>query len=669
MTIKMKKYYLSFLIGFSCLFMYGQQQESYGSKLLDSLSKEYNFIPSKSGNTFIGYSSGDNNIIKNYNIFLDYGSGNYNQSGSGNVFLSYSTVHKETGLRRLYIDNSPRTFGDFSRNEDYNTFVGYQSGYSNTSGTNNIFIGYHSGIRNDSPKLLGYAKEYLGRSMAQRDTVRQADAWYFLASVTIDSIAEKYADSIISLTKSIEDYNYPAKGFMAKARILQRKGENKEALDQLLEASEYAGVRNNILQKFEIEYQIEILRNDLKEYKTLAVMRDYLRRTGQKYKEDKKHYNNYMKGLFALGNAYNRNGKYDSATIVNKKGFETGLKNNDMLKATYFTLSMGVTAYLEKRYNVALDSLQQALRILKNLKTAKRDGNLMACYLYMGKTYYDQGKVEDALLHFKKVDSIVQKTSYVFPEIRDAYELLIDYYDEKEDSRNQLSYVNRLITVDSLLNRDYEYFSKKYTTQRLNLIKNRLEIDIERLKKNLNTWIVSSSIAILFISIFAYYYYRRQRIYRIKFKALLGKNGVEKEILTRSGAATVEDLNMSETAFNKITEKLKLFIGEKRFLDNDVSLINWATAMETNPRYLSKVINFYEQKSFSVYIKELRINYIVDELKSNTTLRKYSIKAIAKEIGFNTEQSFSRSFYKKTGIYPSYFIRELEKELLKKRSA
>ncbi|WP_159025502.1 AraC family transcriptional regulator [Aquimarina sp. Aq78] len=42
--------------------------------------------------------------------------------------------------------------------------------------------------------------------------------------------------------------------------------------------------------------------------------------------------------------------------------------------------------------------------------------------------------------------------------------------------------------------------------------------------------------------------------------------------------------------------------------------------------------------------------------------RKYTVQAIAQEIGFNNSEAFSKAFYKKTGIYPSYFIKKLEKQ-------
>ena len=45
---------------------------------------------------------------------------------------------------------------------------------------------------------------------------------------------------------------------------------------------------------------------------------------------------------------------------------------------------------------------------------------------------------------------------------------------------------------------------------------------------------------------------------------------------------------------------------------------------------------------------------------------KVSIRAIANEIGFNTTEAFSKSFYKTTGIYPSFFMKQLEKQEISK---
>jgi AraC-like DNA-binding protein len=48
-------------------------------------------------------------------------------------------------------------------------------------------------------------------------------------------------------------------------------------------------------------------------------------------------------------------------------------------------------------------------------------------------------------------------------------------------------------------------------------------------------------------------------------------------------------------------------------------------------------------------------------LKKDDKLTKYTIQALAQEFGFNSAESFSAAFYKKTEIKPTYFIKELTK--------
>jgi len=67
-------------------------------------------------------------------------------------------------------------------------------------------------------------------------------------------------------------------------------------------------------------------------------------------------------------------------------------------------------------------------------------------------------------------------------------------------------------------------------------------------------------------------------------------------------------------------------------------------------------------KNFSSYLSDLRVDYAIDRIKNNSQFRLYSIKAIAEETGFKNTESFSKAFHKKTGIYPSYFIKNIGTE-------
>jgi AraC-like DNA-binding protein len=73
------------------------------------------------------------------------------------------------------------------------------------------------------------------------------------------------------------------------------------------------------------------------------------------------------------------------------------------------------------------------------------------------------------------------------------------------------------------------------------------------------------------------------------------------------------------------------------------------------------VVNIQKEKNFSQYLHELRINYVLDEILSNPHYRKFTIKAIAEECGYSNGDSFSKAFRRKTGIYPSYYIKKLDK--------
>ncbi len=112
---------------------------------------------------------------------------------------------------------------------------------------------------------------------------------------------------------------------------------------------------------------------------------------------------------------------------------------------------------------------------------------------------------------------------------------------------------------------------------------------------------------------------------------------------------------------NEVLLKLDLFEKNKAFLEKGITLNSISKDLDTNSSYLSKIINHYKDQSFSNYLNNLRIRYAIYELKNNSRFRNYTVNAIAQEVGFNTAESFSKSFFKEKGIYPSYFIKELNK--------
>ncbi len=118
--------------------------------------------------------------------------------------------------------------------------------------------------------------------------------------------------------------------------------------------------------------------------------------------------------------------------------------------------------------------------------------------------------------------------------------------------------------------------------------------------------------------------------------------------------------NISDEVQYHLLVKLQKFEESRGYLKSKLNTTDLAKSFVWNSSYLSIVVNTYKQKSFSQYINDLRIDYAVARLQTDTKFRKYTVKAIAQEIGFNTAEAFAKTFYKNTGIYPSYFIKQLE---------
>jgi AraC-like DNA-binding protein len=158
---------------------------------------------------------------------------------------------------------------------------------------------------------------------------------------------------------------------------------------------------------------------------------------------------------------------------------------------------------------------------------------------------------------------------------------------------------------------------------------------------------------------FGIYQYQRKIILKKRFNKLVNTNEVQEqktEIIKDKKTIDIPDAIVSS-----ITSNLEKFEAQQQYLNIDLNLNELAAQFNTNTKYLSKTINYYKQQSFSNYIKNLRITYAFNILKEKKEIRRYTIKAIANECGFKGAESFSKTFNKKYGIYPSYFIKQLEK--------
>ena len=269
---------------------------------------------------------------------------------------------------------------------------------------------------------------------------------------------------------------------------------------------------------------------------------------------------------------------------------------------------------------------------------------------------------ERGLKFLLKVDSIYKDNPSIILYARDTYSLLNYYYKDQKNQKNQIKYLTKLITVDSLIKVKYgdldNEIIKKYDTS--NLISEKEDL-IKFLKKEKNTS-QKTTLAFIIISVlafsFTFYFLRKNYILKKRFQSVIEQiNGSKK---SKENLLKVESTGISKDLTEKILKGLEKFEKSQRFLKKKYTLNSLAKELNTNSTYLSKVINLEKDTNFANYLNNLKIDYAINRLSNDKQFRLYTIKAISEESGFNNQLTFSIAFHKKTKLQPSYFIKQLK---------
>lgn len=399
----------------------------------------------------------------------------------------------------------------------------------------------------------------------------------------------------------------------------------------------------------------------------------------------------YMSSVHkAFGNIDSEIGNLDSAIENYNKAIEYSLHSNNHKPIPAIYNNIGVIFMSQKKYNDAIDYYSCALShndsllikdpelytlYLSNLAVAKfksgDDKNIPSTYfkaLKIRNSIDDKTGVLYSMLdlaeyhEFKKNIDSTKFYAYKAKEIAENIKfpskllnsLMILSRIESKEKSDELMRLHAKIQ-DSLK-------SNEINTAQGILNEMNSELDEAKLKNNRvisqkNYLTILSLLLLVLLSTFLIYHFKRQKIYKKRLHALLN----QETIITQNITIQKKELNIDENIIQYILKSLQKFEVNNQYLGKGITLTSLSKNLNTNSNYLSKIINVYKGKNFTNYVNELKINYIVKELQEDEKLRLYTIKTISDEIGFNNTQSFSKAFYKKTGIYPSFFISQINK--------
>jgi len=532
-----------------------------------------------------------------------------------------------------------------------------------------LFDLYNSGDKLEN--TYNYAQAYLRKALGDRDTTKILTGYYLNALLCKEKKRLQYYDSILDLTKYYQDETYPTAIYISQGDFYYRKKDFNTALDYYLKAKSTAEKTDNKFLIYNSNCFIGKVRDRTKDsIAALNIHREnfvFVKNNISKFPSAI-----HLQALYALANAYNNTQVLDSALYYNKIGLELARKTNSTNELHLLLLNDGTTQYYLKNYGSAIQSLSKARDYFKKINNKS---NLSESLYFLGKSQMNVNEKEEAINNFKIIDTIFQKTNDLLPRLRDSYELLINYSKETKNLNQQLYFLNNLIKLDSVITTNESYLTnkliKKYDIPKIVAEKEAVINELES-KNTINKKIILLIVLVLMVvSILLYLQSVKKKKYKERFEAIIeqSKINIQKQKVVEQdqkndpkiNEKVKKTINVPEDIVNEIFKCLDKFEAEKGYLNTNVNIQELAKSFKTNANYLSKVINHYKKQNFTTYINYLRIDYVIDELQTNKTYRKFTIRALAREIGFKSSESFSKSFYKKTGIKPSYFIENIEK--------
>lgn len=506
-------------------------------------------------------------------------------------------------------------------------------------------------IPTDSTKVAREAKKRLSKAKLEKNWKHITLAYKDMLFQVPKNQMLVYCDSMIEAATNTNDKKIIGEAYLKKGIIHYERKELDKALDNYIVANA------NIIQTedeylwYKVKYSIAHTKYYLGFYEeAIALFTECI--TYFKEENDRA----YLNSLHSLGLCYNKIGSFDKCTNLNTLGIEKGIEFNNNEMEMYFIHSEGINQYYKRNYKLAINKLKTSL-----IEISKRKdfGNVTVGNFYIAKSYWELNQIESAVPFLLKVDETISQLNYARPDLRENYELLIKYYKQKKDSDKQLHFVNKLLRTDSILNKNYKYLSnkvfKEYDTTTLQHEKEEITTAINLKYK------VSNSIAMILIIIsiyITYQYNKNQKYYKRKFEELMVKdNSLNSE---NSKNLNSEEIDIKPEIVAAILKNIEKFEKNKKYLDKDMSLSKIATILHTNTKYASKVIFKYRNKKTIEYINDLKIDFIVDLLKSEKKYRLYTNKALSEEAGFGSTQNFTKAFNSRTGIAPTYFIKNLK---------
>lgn len=518
---------------------------------------------------------------------------------------------------------------------------------------------YYSERNKDATLARTYAKSFLKKASIENNNSKRAFAYLFLIDLENRlgnyNTAIKYSDTCIVYSEKFKEETILLFAYKIKGNIYTNLGAYQNAIFYHLKVDSIAKKNDDVLQQIRSNHNIASVKEQIGDTnEAISIFLNNLEKI--ETLQSQKTANIYTLTLISL------------CAIQVESDIEKAIYYNNLLKKvvdndpTYimnYYMLKGKIACEQKQYDKARNLFHTSDSIASASSKFK---NLILNYQFSGKCLCEEGKYKEAIQVLEKAQTLAVDKKIQLSRQYKITSLLAESYKETKNINKALENYSRADSLKKIINTIKRKVSKKIEEQYDNI--NHAQ-EIKKFKdathkeqKNNNVLKIIGGFLISSLIILIGLYLKSKRTNQKKFTELLKHiEELEKEKTQTKQQKTTNTISNDKVA--ALLKNLEKFENKHDFLNSKTSLNYVAKKLNTNTSYLSKTINDHKGKSFINYITELRINYALQRIKNDKVFRSYSVKGIAEELGFKTEGSFSRAFKKQTGIYPSYFIKNI----------
>ncbi|MGH1383119.1 helix-turn-helix domain-containing protein [Kordia sp.] len=560
--------------------------------------------------------------------------------------------------------------------------------------TNTELISLIKSTRYSDPEAAKiYTKTYYKKAIKEQNQLTTIDSYFYFGHIA--DIQGKYKDAIsyintgISLAENDRD-SILGKLYNLRGIIQWQYGKGEQGIEDF-NISHFIAQKYKDTAKVNIaEVNIALVKMHLKQYhESLKTYRKMLAISEDTTRISK---NSRVSLYMGLCDNFLHMGKLDSALVYIDKGIKESLRINDNESINYLYPRKALYYYYKGDIAKALKLLKKSEKLITKLQ--KDDKRNIGVYYYMAQCYFTSKDYQAAIKAIEKALHIVQRENNTSSEqknnttisndaivtisdkdlfVPDEYIFLLKLkarcYEQLGDEKNQEQYFNQYATLkiesskkEVRINNFFNLLDEVEEVafmERQKLRKAAAETKVKYL------YFILSVVSVAFLIVYLFFRKKEQqksKAYKELIERISSLETKSVQEASKHKTAIKKAVNITDEKLQNILKGLEKFEAQELYLDLNCNLRFVAKKVKTNATYLSKIINEQKEISFTDYINNLRIQYTLKRLKSDSLFRAYSIKSISEEVGYRSADSFTKHFKKQTSLYPSYYIKKLNQE-------